>query len=158
LLLVEVLEPLMVVGVARVDLGLARVCLLPLERLIPLQLAPEALALDIWALTQRVQILFSLPLLQPAAAVEEMSQQTTAMGRVLANLVVLVAAVGITMALAQAWVMFPLYLQVRGITDVAPLQLENAEAAVVLVALPQQILLMVEMVEMELHQPSPARQ
>ena len=88
----------------------------------------------------------------------EMKPQTTEMAQVLVNLAVLAVAVGIPMALAQAWVMFLQYLQVKGITDVAPLQLENAEAAAALVALPQQILLMLAMVAMELHQPSPARQ
>jgi hypothetical protein len=62
----------------------------------------EALALDIWALTQRVQILFSLPLLQLVVVVAVMKLQTTAMGRVLANPVVLVAAADMSMARAQA--------------------------------------------------------
>jgi hypothetical protein len=54
--------------------------------------------------------------------------------------------------------MFLLYLQVKGITDAAPPHLANVEVVVALVVQPQQILLMLAMAAMELHQPSPARQ
>ncbi|NBW20001.1 MAG: hypothetical protein EBR82_69730 [Caulobacteraceae bacterium] len=61
------------------------------------------------------------------------------------------------MVLALVLEMFPQYLQVKGITDATPPQLADAEAVVVLAALPQQILLMLVMVAMELHRPFPVR-